>query len=101
MAAVGADALEQFADYEAYLDSQVSETDMYYPEDEEMARQLVEPRLPRERRHVKKGRVRGEASSVERKRHAARERAQGARVAREGPVRESASRGAGVARKRS
>ena len=26
MAAVGADALEQFADYEAYLDSQVSET---------------------------------------------------------------------------
>ena len=42
MAAVGADALEQFADYEAYLDSQVSETDMYYLEDEEMARQLVE-----------------------------------------------------------
>ena len=42
MAAVGADALEQFADYEAYLDSQVSETDMYYLEDDEMARQLVE-----------------------------------------------------------
>lgn len=42
MEGVGADALEQFTDYEAYLDSQVSETDMFYLEDEEMARQLVE-----------------------------------------------------------
>ena len=67
MAAVGADALEQFADYEAYLDSQVSETDMYYLEDEEMARQLVELGYRGSWRHVKKGRVRGEASSAERK----------------------------------
>ena len=40
--ALGLDTLEQFATYEDYLDSQVSETDMYYLEDEELARQLVE-----------------------------------------------------------
>jgi hypothetical protein len=38
----GADSLEQFATYEDYLDSQISETDMYYLEDEDLARQLVE-----------------------------------------------------------
>ena len=32
----------EFATYEDYLDSQVSETYMYYLEDEELARQLVE-----------------------------------------------------------
>jgi hypothetical protein len=32
----------QFATYEDYLDSQVTETDMYYLEDEGHARQLVE-----------------------------------------------------------
>lgn len=36
------DNLEQFATYEDYLDAQVSETDMYYLADEELARQLVE-----------------------------------------------------------
>ena len=40
--ASGADALGHFATYEDYLDSQVSETDMYYLEDEELARHLVE-----------------------------------------------------------
>ena len=39
---LGGDSLEQFASYEDYLDAQVSETDMYYLEDEELARQLVE-----------------------------------------------------------
>merc|ERR1711865_1359232 len=38
----GADSLEQYATYEDYLDSQISETDMYYLEDEDLARQLVE-----------------------------------------------------------
>lgn len=36
------EALDKFASYEEYLDAQVSETDMYYLEDEELARQLVE-----------------------------------------------------------
>jgi hypothetical protein len=36
------DSLEQYATYEDYLDSQISETDMYYLEDEDLARQLVE-----------------------------------------------------------
>ncbi|KAJ8613501.1 hypothetical protein CTAYLR_002175 [Chrysophaeum taylorii] len=36
------ESLEQFATYEDYLDAQVSETDMFYLEDEELARQLVE-----------------------------------------------------------
>lgn len=35
-------SLEQYATYEDYLDAQVSETDMFYLEDEELARQLVE-----------------------------------------------------------
>jgi len=38
----GVDSLEQYATYEDYLDSQISETDMYYLEDEDLARQLVE-----------------------------------------------------------
>jgi hypothetical protein len=36
------DVVEQFDTYEDYLDSQLTETDMNYLEDEEMARQLVE-----------------------------------------------------------
>ncbi|KAJ1456316.1 hypothetical protein M885DRAFT_517798 [Pelagophyceae sp. CCMP2097] len=40
--AAAGDVLDQFASYEDYLDAQVSETDMYYLEDEELARQLVE-----------------------------------------------------------
>ena len=38
----GGDTLDQFATYEDYLDAQISDTDMYYLEDEELARQLVE-----------------------------------------------------------
>merc|ERR1719157_280062 len=38
----GADSLEQYATYEDYLDSQISPTDLYYLEDEDLARQLVE-----------------------------------------------------------
>mmetsp|Transcript_47 Transcript_47/g.95 ORF Transcript_47/g.95 Transcript_47/m.95 type:complete len:241 (-) Transcript_47:164-886(-) len=40
--AVNLDVVEQFDTYEDYLDSQLTETDMNYLEDEEMARQLVE-----------------------------------------------------------
>ena len=40
--AVNLDLVEQFDTYEDYLDSQLTETDMNYLEDEEMARQLVE-----------------------------------------------------------
>ncbi|EGZ15652.1 hypothetical protein PHYSODRAFT_302108 [Phytophthora sojae] len=36
------ESLDQFATYEDYLDSQLSETDLFYLEDEELARQLVE-----------------------------------------------------------
>lgn len=36
------ESFERFATYEDYLDSQISETDMYYLEDEDLARQLVE-----------------------------------------------------------
>uniref|UniRef100_K3WH77 Cilia- and flagella-associated protein 299 n=1 Tax=Globisporangium ultimum (strain ATCC 200006 / CBS 805.95 / DAOM BR144) TaxID=431595 RepID=K3WH77_GLOUD len=36
------ESLGQFATYEDYLDSQLSETDLFYLEDEELARQLVE-----------------------------------------------------------
>lgn len=36
------DVVEQFDTYEDYLDSQLTETDLGYLEDEEMARQLVE-----------------------------------------------------------
>jgi hypothetical protein len=39
---VNLDVVEQFDTYEDYLDSQLTETDMNYLEDEEMARQLVE-----------------------------------------------------------
>lgn len=34
--------MEEFRTYEDYLDSQVTETDMFYLEDEDHARQLVE-----------------------------------------------------------
>jgi hypothetical protein len=40
--AVNLDVVEQFDSYEDYLDSQLTDTDMNYLEDEEMARQLVE-----------------------------------------------------------
>mmetsp|Transcript_15457 Transcript_15457/g.23339 ORF Transcript_15457/g.23339 Transcript_15457/m.23339 type:complete len:197 (-) Transcript_15457:415-1005(-) len=40
--AANLDVVEQFDTYEDYLDSQLTETDMNYLEDEEMARQLVE-----------------------------------------------------------
>ncbi|KAG5192890.1 putative flagellar/basal body protein [Tribonema minus] len=36
------DTVEQYETYEDYLDSQVTATDMYYLEDEDLARQLVE-----------------------------------------------------------
>lgn len=36
------DSLERFDNYESYLDSQITATDMYYLEDESMARALVE-----------------------------------------------------------
>ena len=36
------DIVEQFETYEDYLDSQLTETDLDYLEDEELARQLVE-----------------------------------------------------------
>ena len=36
------DVVEQFDTYEDYLDSQLTETDLGYLEDEDMARQLVE-----------------------------------------------------------
>eukprot|EP01139_Manchomonas_bermudensis_P024100 Amastigsp_a842026_27.p1 type:complete len:236 gc:universal Amastigsp_a842026_27:183-890(+) len=45
MAAAGsshADSLDQFAEFEDYLDSYVQPVDLYYLEDEELARQLVE-----------------------------------------------------------
>ena len=34
--------LEQFETYEAYLDSQMDEKDLFYLEDNELARQLIE-----------------------------------------------------------
>mmetsp|Transcript_9263 Transcript_9263/g.14216 ORF Transcript_9263/g.14216 Transcript_9263/m.14216 type:complete len:246 (-) Transcript_9263:205-942(-) len=40
--ALGMDTVEQYETYEDYLDSQVTDTDMYYLEDEDLARQLVE-----------------------------------------------------------
>ena len=36
------DTVEHYETYEDYLDSQVTDTDMYYLEDEDLARQLVE-----------------------------------------------------------
>jgi hypothetical protein len=36
------DKVAQFATYEDYLDSQIAEVDMYYLENEEDARQLIE-----------------------------------------------------------
>ena len=40
---IGMEGVEsQFATYEDYLDSQISPTDLYYLEDEDLARQLVE-----------------------------------------------------------
>ncbi len=38
----GLDVVEQFDSYEDYLDSQLTTTDLYYLEDEDIARQLVE-----------------------------------------------------------
>mmetsp|Transcript_14550 Transcript_14550/g.22970 ORF Transcript_14550/g.22970 Transcript_14550/m.22970 type:complete len:244 (+) Transcript_14550:88-819(+) len=40
--ALGLDTVEQFETYEEYLDSQVTDADMYFLEDEDLARQLVE-----------------------------------------------------------
>ena len=40
--AANLDIVEQFDTYEDYLDSQLTDTDLFYLEDEEMARQLVE-----------------------------------------------------------
>mmetsp|Transcript_22482 Transcript_22482/g.69638 ORF Transcript_22482/g.69638 Transcript_22482/m.69638 type:complete len:233 (-) Transcript_22482:137-835(-) len=39
---IGVDVADQYGTYEDYLDSQVNETDMFYLEDEDLARQLVE-----------------------------------------------------------
>mmetsp|Transcript_30711 Transcript_30711/g.52719 ORF Transcript_30711/g.52719 Transcript_30711/m.52719 type:complete len:234 (-) Transcript_30711:166-867(-) len=39
---LGLSSIEQYATFEDYLDGQVSETDMFYLEDEDLARQLVE-----------------------------------------------------------
>eukprot|EP00518_Triparma_eleuthera_P002965 CAMPEP_0182453238 /NCGR_PEP_ID=MMETSP1319-20130603/386_1 /TAXON_ID=172717 /ORGANISM="Bolidomonas pacifica, Strain RCC208" /LENGTH=223 /DNA_ID=CAMNT_0024651147 /DNA_START=197 /DNA_END=865 /DNA_ORIENTATION=+ len=38
----GGDAMETHTTYEEYLDSQITDTDMYYLESEDLARQLVE-----------------------------------------------------------
>ena len=38
----GLDVVEQFDTYEDYLDSQLTNTDMFYLEEEDVARQLVE-----------------------------------------------------------
>ncbi len=38
----GLDVVEQLDSYEDYLDSQLTTTDLYYLEDEDIARQLVE-----------------------------------------------------------
>ena len=40
--AVGEGIVGEYATYEDYLDSQISPTDLYYLEDEDLARQLVE-----------------------------------------------------------
>ena len=40
--AVGDSIVGEYATYEDYLDSQISATDIYYLEDEDLARQLVE-----------------------------------------------------------
>ena len=40
--AAGLDVVEQFDTYEDHLDSQLTDTDLFYLEDEEIARQLVE-----------------------------------------------------------
>jgi len=40
--ALGLDTVEQFETYEEYLDSQVTDADMFFLEDEDLARQLVE-----------------------------------------------------------
>jgi hypothetical protein len=40
--AVGDSLVNDFESYEDYLDSQITETDIYYLEDEDLARQLVE-----------------------------------------------------------
>ena len=42
MGGVHAGVADEFATYEDYLDSQISATDLYYLEDEDLARQLVE-----------------------------------------------------------
>ncbi|GMH95596.1 hypothetical protein TrVE_jg13859 [Triparma verrucosa] len=39
---VGGDAMETYTTYEDYLDSQITDTDMFYLESEDLARQLVE-----------------------------------------------------------
>ncbi len=39
---VGDSIVGEYATYEDYLDSQISATDIYYLEDEDLARQLVE-----------------------------------------------------------
>ena len=39
---VGLDIVEQFDTYEDYLDSQLTATDMFYLEEEDIARHLVE-----------------------------------------------------------
>ena len=39
---MGLDVVEQFDTYEDYLDSQLNPTDLYYLEDEDVGRQLVE-----------------------------------------------------------
>ena len=39
---LGDGVVGEFATYEDYLDSQISTTDIYYLEDEDLARQLVE-----------------------------------------------------------
>jgi hypothetical protein len=38
----GVDAVTEFSTYEEYLDSHITAEDLYYLEDKELARQLVE-----------------------------------------------------------
>ena len=49
---LGDGVVGEFATYEDYLDSQISTTDIYYLEDEDLARQLVVSVPHRQRSHT-------------------------------------------------
>lgn len=67
---VSGDAMETYTTYEDYLDSQITDTDMFYLESEDLARQLVElgyrgsgDTLKREEFEARKKAIRGTKSS--------------------------------------